>query len=74
MIRVAKGGTRIVIVDEEERVVKSNYERIPFVKRYFQSRTEPVSAPVELVPPSMRELNLERMLDGRPYVLSFMTP
>jgi ubiquinone/menaquinone biosynthesis C-methylase UbiE/uncharacterized protein YbaR (Trm112 family) len=74
MIRVAKGGTRIVIVDEEERVVKSNYERIPFVKRYFQGRTEPVSAPVELVPPSMRELNVARTLDGRLYVLSFVTP
>jgi ubiquinone/menaquinone biosynthesis C-methylase UbiE len=71
MVRVAKAGTRIVIVDEEEKVVKSNYERIPFVRRYFQNRSEPVSAPVDLVPPGVRDLKVEKAVDGRLYVLSF---
>jgi ubiquinone/menaquinone biosynthesis C-methylase UbiE/uncharacterized protein YbaR (Trm112 family) len=74
MIRVAKGGTRIVIVDEEEKVVKTAYERIPFVKRYFQNRSEPVSAPVDLVPSSMQERRVETAVDGRLYVLSFVKP
>jgi ubiquinone/menaquinone biosynthesis C-methylase UbiE len=74
MIRVARSGTRIVIVDEEEEVVKTTYERIPFVRRYFQHRGEPVSAPVNLVPSGMQDLKVEKTLDGRLYVLSFVKP
>jgi ubiquinone/menaquinone biosynthesis C-methylase UbiE len=71
MIRVAKPGTRIVISDEQEEVVKSMYERTPFVRRFFQNRKEPVSAPTDLVPPQMCDLEVEQVLDGRMYVLSF---
>ena len=72
MIRVAKTGTRIVIADEEEKVVKASYERIPFVRRYFQNRGEPVSAPVGLVPPEMRDLKVEKAVDEKLYILSFV--
>jgi ubiquinone/menaquinone biosynthesis C-methylase UbiE len=74
MIRVAKPGTRIVIADEEEEVVKSSYERNPFTKKYFQNRKEPVSAPTELVPADMRDVKVERAMEGKLYVLSFMKP
>jgi hypothetical protein len=74
MIRVTRSGTRIVIVDEEEVVVKTTYERVPFVRRFFRNRGEPVSAPVDLVPPSMQDLKVEKTLDGRLYVLSFVKP
>jgi ubiquinone/menaquinone biosynthesis C-methylase UbiE len=71
MIRVAKPGTRIVIADEEEQVVKSSYERTPFLRSYFRNRKEPVSAPTELVPAEMRDLKVESALEGKVYVLSF---
>jgi ubiquinone/menaquinone biosynthesis C-methylase UbiE len=74
MIRVARSGTRIVIVDEEEVVVKTTYERVPFVRRFFRNRGELVSAPVDLLPPSMQDLKVEKTLDGRLYVLSFVKP
>jgi ubiquinone/menaquinone biosynthesis C-methylase UbiE len=74
MIRVAKEGTRIVIVDEEEVVVKTTYQRFPIVRRYFQNRKEAVSAPVDLVPPTMRDLRVEQTLDKRLYILSFVKP
>jgi ubiquinone/menaquinone biosynthesis C-methylase UbiE len=72
LLRVAKSGTRIVIVDEEEEYVKGVYERIPFVRRYFHSRREPVTAPVELIPPGIRDLRVERALDRKLYVLCFV--
>ena len=36
MIRVAKPGMKIVMVDETERVVKSMYEKMPIVRWYYR--------------------------------------
>jgi ubiquinone/menaquinone biosynthesis C-methylase UbiE len=74
MIRVAKPGTRIVIADEEEQVVRESYARNPFTRKYFQNRDEAVTAPVQLVPSEMRDLNLASALEGKLYVLSFTKP
>lgn len=71
MIRVAKPGTRIVIADEEEKHVKSHFERYPLIGRYFKNRKAPVSAPADLVPAEMHDLKVERVLGGRAYVMSF---
>ncbi|HVI45710.1 MAG TPA: methyltransferase domain-containing protein [Chitinophaga sp.] len=75
MIRVAKPGTRIVIIDETAEHVRKQYRRIPFVKNYFSSEAEEVRAvaPVDLVPAEMRELEVKLMERGRMYQLSFRT-
>jgi ubiquinone/menaquinone biosynthesis C-methylase UbiE len=54
MIRVARPGTRIVIADETEQVVKTVYERMPIVRRFFKSRDSEVRVPTDLVPCGMR--------------------
>jgi ubiquinone/menaquinone biosynthesis C-methylase UbiE len=72
MIRVARPGTRIVIADEEEQVVKTSYERNPLISWAFRGRKEPVSAPVGLVPREMRDLKVDSALEGKAYLLSFV--
>ncbi len=74
MIRVAKPGSRLLIADETEEHVKSTFERIPITSRYFKNRREPVKAPIDLVPPEMREIHLEMLRDGRFYALTFRKP
>ena len=74
MIRVAKPGTRILIADETEEHVKGTYERAPFTGGYFRNRQEPVTAPIDLVPPEMQEIHLEILRDGRFYALTFRKP
>jgi ubiquinone/menaquinone biosynthesis C-methylase UbiE len=74
MIRVARPGTKLVIVDETEKVVKEQYERTPFVGRYFKQRTQPVVDPSLLVPSDMRERSCKSILNGRAYCLTFRKP
>jgi ubiquinone/menaquinone biosynthesis C-methylase UbiE len=74
MIRVAKPGSRMLIADETEEHVKSTYERFPVTSGYFKNRREPVTAPIDLVPPEMKEIHLEMLRDGRFYALTFRKP
>jgi ubiquinone/menaquinone biosynthesis C-methylase UbiE len=74
MIRVAKPGRRILIADETEKHVKAAYERFPITGRYFKNRKETVTAPVDLVPPDMQEIQLETLWEGRFYALTFRKP
>lgn len=76
MIRVAKPGTRIVIIDETALHIRKQYRKIPFVKGYFSNgATDEMRAlaPVELVPGNMRELEVKLLEHGRMYQLSFRT-
>lgn len=74
MIRVAKPGSRILIADETEQYVKDAYERTPVTSGYFKGREQTVTAPIELVPPEMQEIQLETAWEGRFYVLTFRKP
>jgi ubiquinone/menaquinone biosynthesis C-methylase UbiE len=77
MIRVAKPGSRILIADETEEHVKDLYERGPITSFFYRNRKEPVTAPVDLVPPGMLETHLELlkpMGKNRFYVLTFRKP
>jgi ubiquinone/menaquinone biosynthesis C-methylase UbiE len=74
MVRVAKPGTKIVIVDETEEVVKNNYERLPFMRKYFRRRTDFVRAPTDLVPSDMHEVRTSEFLNGKAYCLTFRKP
>jgi ubiquinone/menaquinone biosynthesis C-methylase UbiE/uncharacterized protein YbaR (Trm112 family) len=74
MIRVAKAGTKIIISDETERHVKSNYEKVPFVGKHFKGRKEEVRPPIDLVPKEMLDLQLKEFREGTMYCLSFRKP
>jgi len=77
MIRVARPGSRMLIADETEEHVKEAYERAPITGRYFKNRKEPVTAPVDLVPPEMLETHVEILnVAGKKrfYALTFRKP
>ena len=72
MIRVAKPGSLLFIADETEKHLKEAYEK--GLCNYFKKRKEPVSAPIDLVPPEMQEVHLESLRNGRFYALTFRKP
>lgn len=74
MARVAKPGTRILVVDETEQVARGTYERIPYLRRYFRGREEEIVAPIDLVPPGMQDPSLRELRNGDFYCLEFTTP
>jgi ubiquinone/menaquinone biosynthesis C-methylase UbiE len=72
MIRVAKPGSLLLISDETEKHVKSVYEKQP--GGLYKNRKEPVSAPIDLLPPEMQEIHLEELMNGNAYALTFRKP
>jgi ubiquinone/menaquinone biosynthesis C-methylase UbiE len=74
MIRVAKPGSLILIVDETEKHVKGTYEKIPYTREFYKGRDETVVAPVALVPAEMEEVRTESIFNGRLYALTFRKP
>ncbi len=75
LIRVAKPGAKIVIVDETEEHVRKTYEKTPLARGTFKSESrEALRAPVELVPDHMKEIRCEEVWNGRFYSLSFVKP
>ena len=74
MIWVAKPGTKIVIVDETEKVVRDHYQRNPTTKGYFEPGSESVRCPVDLVPEEMEEVKAREIFGGKLYCLTFRKP
>jgi ubiquinone/menaquinone biosynthesis C-methylase UbiE len=74
MIRVARPGTRIVIVDETEKLVRRSYEKLPILRRYFRNRKDPVADLSALVPAEMTEIRCREIVWGTLYCLTFRTP
>ncbi len=74
MIRVARPDTKIVIVDETEKVVKEQYEKTPLIGKYFKKRAESVTEPTLLVHGGMREVSCKQIVDGKAYCLTFRKP
>jgi ubiquinone/menaquinone biosynthesis C-methylase UbiE len=73
MIRVAKPGSLLLIADETEKHVKGVYEKGPGGHLY-KNRKQPVSAPVDLLPPEMQEIHLDIGRTGEWYMLTFRKP
>ncbi len=71
MIRVAKPGSLLLIADETEKHVKQVYEK---GLGSYRNRKEPVSPPIDLVPPEMQETHLEIGRTGEWYMLTFRKP
>ncbi len=73
MIRVARAGTKIVIVDETAKLMNS-LAWVPGVKRWLQEHGERFSAPVGLVPAGMRDVQVKEVAKGNMYCLTFRKP
>ncbi len=74
MIRVAKPGGHLMIEDETEEYVKSTYEKIPYTNSFFGDRKQPVTVPIDLVPPQMEDIRVEMLKDGKFYAITFRKP
>ena len=74
MIWVAKPGTKIVISDETEKVVRDHYQKNWTTKADFPPGTEKVRCPIDLVPPEMEQIQAREVADGKLYVLTFRKP
>ena len=74
MVRVARPGTKIVIVDERERGARLYAATIPGFRRIFRGQRETVSAPVKLVPPEMTDVQVTDVWRGWGYCLEFRKP
>lgn len=73
MIRVARPGCKIVIVDENASLI----ERIswfPGAKRMMKKYGERFEAPVSLVPAAMQDVDVKDIMHGGLYCLSFRKP
>lgn len=73
MIRVAKSGTKILIVDETEKLVNSIYKKTPITKNYYQDKKD-ISAPIELIPKEMMDINYKEIHNGLMYYITFRKP
>lgn len=74
MVRVAKPGSLLLIADETEEHVQKAYEKMPYTQEFYKNRTTAVSAPVDLLPPGMEEVNVETVWGNRFYALTFRKP
>jgi len=73
MVRVAKPGTKIVIVDETEKVTK-RYERTPIVGSFYRNQHSSANAPVDCLPSGVKEVQVKTIANGELYCLSFRCP
>jgi len=74
MIRVAKPGSLLMVEDETEEYVKSTYEKIPYTSRFYGDRKQPVTVPIDLVPPEMEDIRVEMLKQGKFYAITFRKP
>jgi ubiquinone/menaquinone biosynthesis C-methylase UbiE len=74
MIRVARPGTKVVIVDETEKVVTGMYQKNPFIAQYFENLENAAFCPVDLVPQGMRDVHARQFAGGKLYCLTFRIP
>ena len=73
MVRVAKPGTKLVVVDETEELAKRNENRW-IGGAFFKDRPRTIVVPVPLLPPGMQEINVTEIWNRDLYVLTFRKP
>jgi ubiquinone/menaquinone biosynthesis C-methylase UbiE/uncharacterized protein YbaR (Trm112 family) len=74
MVRVAKPGTKLLVVDENERVVREHYQRNPLTRKYFEGERRAASCPIDLLPDSVQQVQARDVAEGRLYRLTFRKP
>jgi ubiquinone/menaquinone biosynthesis C-methylase UbiE len=73
MIRVAKPGTKLLIVDETDKLVKENYQKNIFIKNDYQE-AEKAIIPIDLIPTNMIDIKTTIVCKGLMYKLTFTKP
>jgi ubiquinone/menaquinone biosynthesis C-methylase UbiE len=73
MIRVAKAGTKIVIVDETAKLMEP-FLWIPGLRGWMRQFGDRFSAPVRLVPEEMKDVRTTEIAKGNLYCLTFRKP
>jgi ubiquinone/menaquinone biosynthesis C-methylase UbiE len=73
MVRVAKPGTKFIVGDENEALARK-YERVPVTGEFYGNRQAPITAPVDLLPPGMQDVQVKDIAGGDLYCLSFRKP
>ncbi|MCL6626071.1 class I SAM-dependent methyltransferase [Alicyclobacillus shizuokensis] len=73
MVRVAKPGSKVMVVDENEEHVQNAYEKIPWMRRYFSGRSESVNGAsiADLLPDNVADVRLKDICGRRLYCLTF---
>lgn len=70
MIRVAKPGTKLMIVDETEKLVRENYQKNPIIKSEYLE-ADKAEVPIRLIPKEMKNVVSEIICNGLMYKLTF---
>lgn len=73
MIRVAKKGTKVVVVDETEKLAEGTYEKIPLIGKNYKNRDE-IMIPIDIIPNDMEDIEVKKICKGLMYCLSFRIP
>ncbi len=73
MIRVARAGTKIVLVDETAKLME-RLAWLPSSGKLLREYGDRFSAPVELVPAAMRDVRVQEIVNGNLYCLTFRKP
>jgi len=73
MVRVAKPGTRLVVVDETEELAQQNEDKI-IAGAFFKNRPRAIVPPASLLPAGMLEVTVQEIWDRELYVLTFRKP
>lgn len=74
MTRVARPGTRLMIVDETEKVVNKDYTHNPLTRKYYAGQGKLASCPIDLIPAGMANVQTKEIVGGRMYCLTFRKP
>ena len=74
MIRVAKPEAKIIIVDETEKGAMAYRRTSPGFERMFDGKRKAITVPVDLVPPTMKEIQVDYVWRGLFYLLEFRKP
>ena len=72
MVRVAKPGTKIVVVDETDRFTKQ-LAKFPIIREFFK-HPNGMAAPELAAPENVEEVKTKELFDGRLWYLSFRKP
>ncbi|HUL40323.1 MAG TPA: methyltransferase domain-containing protein [Burkholderiales bacterium] len=73
MIRVARNGSKIVMMDETEKVART-LEHIPGINAWFKHQHRPIIPPAPLIPAGMEQQKYRELYDGQAWYLSFRKP
>ncbi len=73
MIRVANPGSRLMVVDETDKLIRENYQINPFLRNHFNDVSK-ANIPVNLVPIGMKEIKSEIISKGLMHRITFMKP